>query len=93
MLIDGNPAANIADLEKVVYVMKDGVVYDPAKRTRIGVATHHMNMDYSAYEGVEIAGGVDTVLSRGSVVVADGEFTGTAGHGQFVRRGLSSYLT
>jgi dihydropyrimidinase len=71
----------------------DIVVYDPAKRTRIAVATHHMNMDYSAYEGVEIAGGVDTVLSRGSVVLADGEFTGAAGHGQFVRRGLSSYLT
>ncbi len=70
----------------------DIVVYDPAGRTRIGVDTHHMNMDYSAYEGYEIAGKVDTVISRGQVVVADGNYHGRKGHGQFLRRGLSSYL-
>ena len=32
----------------------------------LSVATHHMNMDYSAYEGCEIAGSVRTVLSRGT---------------------------
>jgi len=71
----------------------DVVVYDPAARTRISVETHHMNMDHSAWEGFEISGGVDTVLSRGRVVVRDGEYLGSKGHGQFVRRGLSSYLT
>jgi dihydropyrimidinase len=71
----------------------DLVVYDPAGRTRISVETHHMNMDYSAYEGYEIAGAVGTVLSRGSVVVSGGEFRGRAGHGRFVRRGLSDLLT
>jgi dihydropyrimidinase len=70
----------------------DIVVYDPAARTRISVDTHHMNMDHSAYEGYEIAGGVDTVLSRGRVVVEGGTFHGTKGHGQFLRRGLSQYL-
>ena len=70
----------------------DIVVYDPNGRTRISVETHHMNMDYSAYEGFEIAGHVDTVLSRGSVVVSGGEFHGRAGHGRFVRRGLSDLL-
>ena len=70
----------------------DLVVYDPSARTRISVETHHMNMDYSAYEGVEVAGGVDTVVSRGEVVVERGEFTGHKGHGRFVRRGLSQYL-
>jgi dihydropyrimidinase len=70
----------------------DLVVYDPAARTRISVETHHMNMDYSAYEGVEVAGGVDTVVSRGEVVVERGEFVGHKGHGRFVRRGLSQYL-
>ena len=43
----------------------DIVVYDPNGRTRISVETHHMNMDHSAWEGYEIAGKVDTVLSRG----------------------------
>ncbi len=51
-----------------------------------------MNMDYSAWEGFEIDGHVDTVLSRGSVVVSDGAFHGRAGHGRFVRRGLSDLL-
>ncbi len=57
----------------------DIVVYDPAARTRISVDTHHMNMDHSAYEGYEIAGGVDTVLSRGRVVVEKGTFHGQQG--------------
>ena len=47
----------------------DIVLYDPAARTRISVDTHHMNMDYSAWEGYEIAGKVDTVISRGKVIV------------------------
>jgi len=32
------------------------------------------------------------VLSRGSIVVDGGAFTGRAGHGRFLRRGLSQYL-
>jgi dihydropyrimidinase len=70
----------------------DIVLYDPAARTRIGVGTHHMNMDYSAYEGYEIAGKVDTVISRGTVLVSGDTYHGRAGHGQFLRRGLSDYL-
>ncbi|MEN3356544.1 MAG: dihydropyrimidinase, partial [Mycobacteriales bacterium] len=70
----------------------DIVLYDPAAHSTLGVETHHMNMDYSAYQGIEIAGKVDTVLSRGSVVIAGGEFRGRAGHGRFLRRGLSESL-
>ena len=50
----------------------DIVVYDPNGHTSLGLETQHMNMDYSAWEGFEIDGAVDTVLSRGSVVVSDG---------------------
>ncbi len=70
----------------------DVVVYDPQGRTRISVETHHMNMDHSAWEGYEIAGHVDTVISRGRVVIDDGSYLGEKGHGQFVKRGLSQYL-
>ncbi|MBU4215997.1 MAG: dihydropyrimidinase [Actinobacteria bacterium] len=71
----------------------DVVVYDPNGHTSIGLGkTHHMNMDYSAWEGFEIDGHVDTVLSRGSVVVDGGQFLGRAGHGRFVKRDLSQYL-
>jgi dihydropyrimidinase len=70
----------------------DIVLYDPNGRTRISVETHHMNMDYSAWEGWEIAGKVDTVLSRGEVIARGGEYSGRKGHGRFVKRGLSDYL-
>jgi dihydropyrimidinase len=70
----------------------DVVVYDPAATTRISVETHHMNMDHSAWEGFEIAGRVDTVLSRGTVVVRDGSYLGSKGHGQYLKRGQSQYL-
>ncbi len=70
----------------------DIVLYDPNGRTRISVETHHMNMDYSAWEGWEVAGKVDTVLSRGEVIASGGEYTGRKGHGRFVQRGLSDYL-
>ncbi|SUB48126.1 D-hydantoinase [Nocardia brasiliensis] len=71
----------------------DIVIYDPNGHTSIGLGkTHHMNMDYSAYEGFEIDGHVDTVLSRGRVIVDAGEYRGSAGHGRFVKRALSQNL-
>jgi dihydropyrimidinase len=72
----------------------DIVVYDPNGHTSIGLGkTHHMNMDHSAWEGFEIDGHVDTVLSRGKVVVDHGEYLGSKGDGRFLKRGLSQYLT
>ncbi|HKS49345.1 MAG TPA: dihydropyrimidinase [Amycolatopsis sp.] len=70
----------------------DVVIYDPGARQVLSAETHHMNVDYSAYEGFEITGKVETVLSRGKVVVSPSGFTGGAGHGQFLPRGLCQYL-
>jgi dihydropyrimidinase len=70
----------------------DIVIYDPAARQTISHETAHMNMDHSAWEGVEIAGRVDTVLSRGTVVVEGDRYVGTKGHGQYLQRGLAQYL-
>jgi len=71
----------------------DIVIWDPSSRTKIGVNDkHHMNMDHSAYEGFEVDGKVDIVLSRGRVIVENDTFTGAKGHGRFVKRGLSKYL-
>ncbi|MGY0499811.1 dihydropyrimidinase [Nocardia sp. FBN12] len=71
----------------------DVVIYDPNGHTSIGLGkAHHMNMDHSAWEGFEIDGHVDTVLSRGTVIVDDGAYHGRAGHGRFIRRGLSQNL-
>ena len=73
----------------------DVVIYDPNGHTSIGTAegrSHHMNMDYSAWEGFEIDGHVDTVISRGKVIVDDNQYLGTKGDGRYVKRGLSQYL-
>jgi len=71
----------------------DILVWDPAGHTSIGLGkAHHMNMDHSAWEGFEVDGKVDTVLSRGEVILSGDQFRGRAGHGQFVKRGLSQYL-
>ena len=70
----------------------DIVLYDPRATQVLSAATHHMNVDYSAYEGFEITGQVRTVLSRGAVVIEGGEYHGHTGHGQFLRRDLSQYL-
>ena len=66
----------------------DIVIFDPERRETISVnnpATHHMNCDYSAYEGFEIQGFSETVLSRGRVIVERGELV-TSGGGQFLKR-------
>ena len=68
----------------------DIVVFDPDEEQVISAATHHMNVDYSAYEGMKIRGVTKTVLSRGRVVIEDGKYTGRAGDGQFLKRGTFS---
>jgi len=70
----------------------DIVLYDPNGSTDISAKTHHMNMDHSAYEGIHVDGHVETVISRGRVVIEGNSFTGVVGHGQYLRRGLSQYL-
>ncbi|MFF8828223.1 dihydropyrimidinase [Streptomyces sp. NPDC015131] len=70
----------------------DVVVYDPHTRQTISAATHHMNVDYSAYEGKTVTGRVETVLSRGRVVLDRGTYTGRAGHGVYVPRSTCQYL-
>jgi dihydropyrimidinase len=70
----------------------DVVIYDPHAEQVISADTHHMNVDYSAYEGRRITGRVETVLSRGVPVIESGAYVGRAGHGTFLPRGLSQYL-
>jgi dihydropyrimidinase len=64
----------------------DIVIFDPLKTVRLGVKALHMNVDYNPYEGREVTGVADTVISRGRVVVDGGTFTGRAGAGSFLRR-------
>jgi dihydropyrimidinase len=70
----------------------DIVVYDPAATQTLSAETHHMNVDYSCYEGRQTTGHVDTVLSRGKVVIDGGEYLGTKGDGRYLTRGECQYL-
>ncbi|MFG3251664.1 dihydropyrimidinase [Streptomyces sp. NPDC048187] len=70
----------------------DIVVYDPHAEQVISAETHHMNVDYSAYEGRRITGRVETVLSRGEPVVTEREYTGRKGHGVYTPRATCQYL-
>ena len=70
----------------------DIVIYDPSAVQTLSAETHHMNVDYSAYEGFQITGKVHTVLSRGRVVVSPSGFTGSTSHGKFLSRQLNQYL-
>ena len=64
----------------------DLVIFDPKRKHTISVKTHHMRVDYSMFEGIEVTGMPDVVLSRGKVVVEDNKFLGRAGQGEFLRR-------
>src|SRR5438445_8870996 len=65
----------------------DIVIFDPEKEHTFGVDAEHMNVDYSSYEGWKMKGKVETVLSRGRIVIESGEHKGKPGDGQFLKRG------
>ena len=64
----------------------DLVIFDPDRKHTISAKTHHMRVDYSMFEGIEVTGMPHIVLSRGNVVVERDKFLGRAGAGEFIRR-------
>ena len=64
----------------------DIVIFDPNRTTTLGVKTLHMKVDYNPYEGRQVTGVTETVLSRGKVVIDQGTFVGRAGAGSFLKR-------
>ena len=70
----------------------DIVILDPQAKHVISVDTHHMDVDYSAYEGWEMTGKVDTVLSKGKVIVSGDQYLGAPGDGEYLPRGTSHYV-
>jgi dihydropyrimidinase len=65
----------------------DLVIIDPEKQVTLAQAMLHSNVDYSAYEGFTLTGWPVCTISRGEVIVKDGEFLGKAGRGRFLKRG------
>jgi dihydropyrimidinase len=64
----------------------DIVIFDPLRKVTLSARTLHMKVDYNPYEGRDVTGAADTVLSRGRIIVEGGKFVGRAGAGEFIRR-------
>lgn len=70
----------------------DLVIWNPGMQRTISALTHHMNVDYSMYEGITVAGGAETVLARGEILLRDGSWHGKRGRGQFLKRSASGVM-
>ncbi|HVO59915.1 MAG TPA: dihydropyrimidinase [Terriglobales bacterium] len=68
----------------------DLVIFDPQRKHTISAKTHHMRVDYSMFEGIQVTGIPQTVMSRGRVLVDGDKFLGRAGSGLFLRRSTYS---
>jgi dihydropyrimidinase len=64
----------------------DIVVFDPEHERVISAETHHMNVDYSVFEGMKVRGLPEVVMQRGTILVENGQFHGKEGQGQFIPR-------
>jgi len=70
----------------------DLVIFDPKRQHTISAKTHHMRVDYSMFEGINVTGMPHTVISRGEVMIEGEKFLGRPGRGQFVKRAPYSGL-
>ncbi len=68
----------------------DIVIFDPNRTITLAAKTLHMNVDYNPYEGRQVTGATDTVLSRGRLVIENGVFVGRPGSGSFLKRASRS---
>jgi dihydropyrimidinase len=64
----------------------DIVLWDPNAEHVISAKTHHMRVDYSMFEGFKVKGNVETVLSRGEVIIEKGKWLAKTGRGRFIKR-------
>jgi len=64
----------------------DLVIFDPERRVTLSTEILHENVDWTPYEGIELKGWPVTTISRGEIIVEDGQFHGQEGRGRFVAR-------
>jgi dihydropyrimidinase len=70
----------------------DIVIFDPDKERTISAKTHHMNCDYSLFEGWKIKGEPQIVLSRGKTIIENNKYLGQQSDGQFLKRGACAAI-
>jgi dihydropyrimidinase len=70
----------------------DLVLFDPNEQHTISAKTHHMNVDYSGYEGWQVTGKVKSVILRGQLVIDENKCLAKKGYGQFIKRNKVSQI-
>lgn len=66
----------------------DIVLFNPKEEWTIKADLLHHKSDWTPFEGLRVKGRVKTTISRGKVIVKDGETTGSSGWGSFIPRYL-----
>ncbi len=66
----------------------DVVIFDPKREKTISTDTLHEAADWTPFAGMTVTGWPRTVLLRGRVIVADEEYIGAAGDGEFIKRSV-----
>jgi dihydropyrimidinase len=66
----------------------DLILWDPDWQVTLTSADLHQNCDYTPYEGWQVKGWPRVVLSRGDIIVHDGEYVGYMERGKYLRRPL-----
>ncbi|MBK8901272.1 MAG: dihydropyrimidinase [Anaerolineaceae bacterium] len=64
----------------------DLVIFDPDATKTLTPETLHETAGWTPYAGLTLQGWPQTTLSRGQIVVQDGEFVGMGGNGRFLHR-------
>ena len=64
----------------------DIVVWDPEKTKKISAKTHHQNIDFNIFEGMEVKGCASHTISAAKIVYANGELKVERGAGRYVDR-------
>jgi dihydropyrimidinase len=89
-LVAANPAKlfGLYPMKGALQVGSDAdiVIWNPNREHTISAATHHMNVDYSMYEGFALQGNAETVISRGEVIVNHNTWAGKPGRGKYLKR-------
>ncbi len=64
----------------------DIVIFNPDIEKTVTKEMLHENVDYTPYEGMKLKGYPEVTISRGKVIVENGEFIGEKGYGKFIKR-------
>nr|WP_280177290.1 amidohydrolase family protein [Iodidimonas gelatinilytica] len=64
----------------------DIVIWDPEATKTISAKTHHQNIDFNIFEGMEVKGLAAHTIANGKLVWSNGELRAEKGAGRYVKR-------